>query len=60
VRHFGKSAGSMRHWQPLFSTDKIPQKTSYNSTVLGFVFFRAFSKPDCTFFSKTSRLRSLG
>ena len=43
VRQLGKSAGSIRHWHPLFKRYSTPQKTSYKSTVRGLVRRRADS-----------------
>jgi hypothetical protein len=37
VRHFGKSLGSILHWQPLRSRYSTAQNTSYKSTVVGLV-----------------------
>lgn len=44
VRHFENSSGSMRHRQPLLSRCSTAQNTSYNSTLRGAVFLRAFQQ----------------
>jgi hypothetical protein len=40
VTHFGKSLGSILHWQPVRSTYSTAQNTSYRSTVVGLVRLR--------------------
>ena len=59
VRHFGKSLGSARHWQPVRSRYSTAQNTSYRSTRRGAVFLRALSS-NGLMTSNCSRLISLG